>query len=274
MRPLLVLLTALVAAPLTGCGEDRPGTGGPAGSAYTGPLVVTRDEAVHPNAGAAGNVVECAAWGRGGVQDEAVYAEGATAESPEEALEVAASEWLVDGPTEGLRVAAREDDRVLWVLELDGEVKQAVVVRDGPATEGAGGDGWYVESWARCDNAELPRSWNERIGLLVWEDAETGEPVPTTEVVAWRGPEHCDWQSMTLLHLGRAVYVRDPVPGLGDFFAEPWRPHTELPADAVDTGYRRSGESLWLSADRQRAFVGSRDDVELWPRTVQSLGCE
>ena len=47
-----------------------------------------------------------------------------------------------------------------------------------------------------------------------------------------------------------------------------------LPADAVDTGYQRDGDHLWLSPDEQRAFVGSRADVEIWPRSIQRLGCD
>ena len=107
----------------------------------------------------------------------------------------------------------------------------------------------------------------------MWHDAATGEPVPTTEVEAWRGPEHCDWQSMVFLSLGRETYVRNPAPDVEGFVAEQWRPHTELPADAVDTGYEREGERLWVSADRQRVFVGTPDDVELWPRERSGIGC-
>jgi hypothetical protein len=107
----------------------------------------------------------------------------------------------------------------------------------------------------------------------MWKDAATGEPVPTTEVEAWRGPEHCDWQSMTFLQVRRALYVRAPVPELEGAFAEPYRPHTALPADAVDTGFEREGEHLWLSADRGAAFVGSKEDVELWPRATDPPGC-
>ena len=273
VRHLPVLLAAVLVGTLTGCGPGRPTTGESASSAYPGPLVVPRDQATHPRAGAAGEVVACDTWGRGGLQDGEVYAEGATADSPEEALEVARSEWLVDGPLEGLLLAAEEPDRVLWVLEVDAVVKLAVVVRDGPATEGAGGDGWYVESWARCDSVELPASWTDEIGLLVWRDAATGEPVPTTELEAWRGPEHCDWQSMVLLYLDGRMYVREPVPDLADSFDEEWQASTELPADAVDTGYERDGEHLWLSADRRRVFVGSPDDVELWPQARPEFGC-
>jgi len=49
-------------------------------------------------------------------------------------------------------------------------VKQAVIVHDGPATEGAGGPGWYVESWARCDYSELPAYFTDSIGLRIWTD--------------------------------------------------------------------------------------------------------
>ena len=274
MRHLLVPVGAVLCV-LAGCGQELPTTGPSAGSAYSGPLVVPRDQATHPRAGAAGDVVECTTWGTGGSAGGEVYAEGATAAAAEGALDVAASEWLVDGPTDGLLVAKREEDRVLWVLEVDGAVKQAVVVRDGPATEGAGGDGWYVESWARCDAAELPRSWTDRIGLLVWEDRATGEPVPTTELEAWRGPEHCDWQATTFLHLGDAVYLGRPTPDLADHhLAEAWQPHVEVPATALATGYEREGRRLWLSPDEQRVFVGTRDDAELWPRARPEPGCE
>jgi hypothetical protein len=36
----------------------------------------------------------------------------------------------------------------------------------------------------------------------------------------------------------------------------------------------RDGEHLWTSPDEQRAFVGTKADVEVWPRAVESLGCE
>jgi hypothetical protein len=271
VRCLPVVVVALLGV-LAGCGEDRLLTAGSA--TYSGPLVVPRNQATPPRAGAAGGVVDCTTWGHGDYQDAEVYGDGATAGSPEGALDVAAGEGLFDGPRDGLVVVAQEDDRVLYVLEVDGVVKQAIVVRDGPATEGAGGDGWYVESWARCDAAELPRSWTDSLGLLIWEDAATGEQVPTSELEARRGPEHCDWQSTTFLSLHHALYLGRPTADLAQLAAEEWQPHAELPTDAVDTGYQRDGRHLWLSADRRRAFVGSRSDVELWPRATERAGCE
>jgi hypothetical protein len=173
-------------------------------------------------------------------------------------------------------MAKREDDRVLYVLEVDGRFKQAIVVHDGPAVEGTGGPGWYVESWARCDFSELPEEATDAFGVEIWTDRE-GRPAPTTRIVAWKGPAHCDWESMTFLHLDdndEHAYVRNPDRGLDEFFAEPYQAHAELPDDAEPTGFMREGQRLWLSSDGMRAYVGTRDDVEVWPRTVQGLGCD
>lgn len=263
---------ALTCCLLAGCGDDAVATGEPASRAWTGPLHVAAADATHPRAGAAGEVVDCATWGDGGSAGEGPYADGATADSPVDALAVARSEGLFGGAQTGLLVAKEEDDRVLYVLEVDGAVKQAVIVHDGPATEGAGGDGWYVESWAVCDYSELPRSFTDSIGLEIWSDG-SGRAVPTTTIEAWHGPEHCDWQSMTFLTVRGTQFVRRPQADLAEHFAGPYEQHTSLPGDAVDTGFERDGDHLWLAADGQRAFVGSRSDVEAWPRVVEPLGC-
>jgi hypothetical protein len=253
-------------AMLAGCGGDVV-TAVEVEIPYDGPLVA------EGRSGAAGDIVECGTWGSGGYAGEGVYGEGATADSPDRALDVARSERLFGGVQEGLAVAKVEDDRVLYVLEVDGVVKQAVIVHDGPATEGAGGDGWYVESWAACDYSELPRDFTDSIGLQVWDGAD-GEAAPTTEIEGWTGPEHCGWQSMTFLYLGDDTFVRDPQPDLADHLAAPYDPHDALPTDAVDTGFSREGDRLWIAADGDTAYVGTRADVEAWPRDVKGLGCE
>lgn len=271
-RSTVALVVPIVALAGSACGDAEVASTQPADEPYEGTLHISRHEAEHPGAGAAGEVVDCTAWGNGGFSDADVYREGATADSPEQALEVARSERIFGGVQEGLRVAKREESRVLYVLEVDGAIKQAVIVRDGPATEGAGGPGWYVESWARCDYAEFPRSFTESLGLQIWTDS-AGRPVPTTTIESRKGPEHCDWQSMTFLHLDEATYVRNPDPGLDEYFAEPYQEHSDLPPDAINTGFEHDGEHLWLSADEQRAFVGTEDDVEVWPRTIERLAC-
>lgn len=265
----LVVCTWVVAA----CGDVEVTANVSAERPYHGPLFVGRQDAEHPGAGAAGNVVDCRTWGAGGFSDVAVYAEGATADSAESALQVARSESIFSGAQEGLTVAKTEPERVLYVLEVAGVVKQAVIAREGPATEGAGGPGWYVESWAHCDDSELPRTVTDAIGLQIWTD-HSGRPVPTSAIESWTGPRHCGWQSMTFLYLDDATYVRAPRPYLDEFFAEPYREDATLPSDAIDTGYEHDGRHLWLSPDRHRAYVGSHETVELWPRTTQQLACE
>jgi hypothetical protein len=254
------------------CVASPPTAGKPAEQLYEGPLHVARTEAQHPSAGAAGDVVDCTTWGGGGYSGKRSYDGGATADSPARALEVARSEGGFGGVQEDLLVAKDENDRVLYVVEVDGVLKQAVIVRNGLATEGAGGPGWYVESWAHCHHSELPRTFTDSIGLQLWTDTD-GKAAPTTAIQSWTGPEHCDWQSMTFLYLGEAVYIRRPQPDLDNYLAGQYKEHAVLPADAVVTEFQRDGEHLWLSPDKQQAFIGTKADVEVWPRTTQRLGC-
>ena len=156
---------------LTACSHEAPTASRP----YTGPLHVPRGLGTHPRAGAAGEVVQCRHFGTGGFEDSGIHSEGETADSPEQALDVGISEASFEGGQDGLAVAAHTDDRVLFVREVDGVVKQAVIVHDGPGTEGAGGPGWYVESWARCDWSELATTDAVALWMQIWTDHE-GQP--------------------------------------------------------------------------------------------------
>ena len=267
-------LTACVAAAaallaLSACGDTTPSASRP----YDGPLYETRAQATYPRAGAAGDVVRCRHFGSGGFDDAATHSEGATAHSPGDALDVGISEASFEGGQQGLAIAARTDDRVLYVREIDGVPKQAVIVHDGPGTEGAGGPGWYVESWARCDWSELATSDAVPSWMQIWTDRE-GRPADTREVHSYLGPEHCDWQSMIFLQLGHRTYVRDVLPELRSYVDHPYVAHTALPGDAVDSGFSRDGRRLWLAADHRTAYVGTHpSDVEAWPIEVRPLGC-
>jgi hypothetical protein len=264
---------------LAACGTGRS-LGEEAATSYDGPLYLTPGEGRHPRAGAAGEVVDCDAWGAGSAFRGDVYSEGATSDTPEGAVETAYSEGLWSMPHD-LTVAATSEDRVLYVAEVDRRPKAALIVHEGQGSEGAGGDGWYAESWAVCDLVELPADFVEELGHEIWTDAD-GQIVPTRRLEVFRGAEHCDWQDMTFLSLGRwddqaPTFVRDPDPDpdVRDYLAEPYVPHATLPAGAVDTGFRRGEDRLWLAPDRRRAFVGIvPDDVEMWPRMVKRLGCE
>lgn len=269
VRHLCLLAAVLLVAAASGCGHHAAKV---AAAAYDGPLYVRGAAAKHPGAGAAGNVVDCRTWQGGGFSTAKVYGDGATADGPAQALEVANHEGVFEGGPNGLQVAKTVRDRVLYVREVRGTVKQAVIVHNGPASKGAGGPGWYVESWATCDYSEFPTSFTDSIGLQIWTNS-AGDPVPTTTTESWRGPEHCDWQSMTFLQLGKAVYVRSPQSDVAAYFARPYRENADLPNNAVDTGFQRAGHKLWLSHDKQLAYVGTKSAVEAWPRTIRPLLC-
>ena len=168
-------------------------------------------------------------------------------------------------------MAKQEQDRVLYVLEVGGVRKQAVIVRDGPATDGAGGDGWYVESWAHCDYSELPESFADSIGLQIWSDA-SGRPVPTSTIESWLGPEHCDWQSMTFLSLGSRPTSETRCRTSPTTSRSPTRPRAAA-AGCPRHGLRAGRPAAVAVPGRQRAFVGTTEEVEVWPRAVQELGC-
>lgn len=265
----LAVLLAVVSA----CGQagDKPKITAVA-HPYHGPLYVRGAAEKHPHAGAAGNIVHCRAWGHGGFSAAKVYPHGAVADSPEHALETASHEGVYEGIRDGLQIAKKERDRVLYILPVHGIVKRAFIVHNGPATKGAGGFGWYLESWASCDYSEFPRSYADALGLQIWTDA-AGVPIPTKTIQGWIGPKHCDWQSMTFLEIGTTQYVRRPQPDLADYFTRPYQENTTLPGNAVDTGFQRDGKKLWLSRDKQIAYVGTESRVEAWPRTIRPLLC-
>lgn len=266
MRCLAGVIATLFALGAAAC-ADSGAPPGPAGHAYSGPLYLSRSDADHPNAGAAGNVVQCNYWGDGGFNDADVYGDGATADSPDAALDTAYHEGVVD--PDGLAVAKRESDRVLYVEEFDDVVKYAVIVHDGPATPGAGGPGWYVESWAACDPADLPRSYTDANGVQIWTD-ESGRPVPTSKIASWHTDDGC--VANDGLDIEKRTYGR-PLPGHAKYFEVPYEAHAELPGDAVDTGYQRDGKHLWLAPDQRAAYLGTAADVEVWPALNKGVGC-
>lgn len=268
--------TAVTAVLVGGCGgatdvaSEGPSQLPTAAESYDGPLYV-------PDAryGAAGEVVECRHRpGSGRFHTDEVYGEGATSDSPDGAVRTALSEGLfLDLPDLPLRVAAAEGDRVLFTHVSGGRTTAALVVRDGQGTEGAGGDGWYLESSAVCDLSEFPPEVAEsHFGTEIWTEPD-GQPALTTRVVSRPGPEHCDWQSMTFLSVGRdRTYVRDPLPDLRGWLDAEYVASMPLPEDAVDTGFSREGDRLWLSPTGDRAYVGRPAEVEAWPRADLACG--
>lgn len=216
--------------------------------------------------GAAGEALACTP-AAGQFENADVYGGGATSDSVEQALETAVSEGLfLFAPTNEVRVAKAEGDRVMLTYEAADRILMALVFHDGPATEGAGGPGWYLEAAARCDFAEFPEAFAEKAGYQLWRDAD-GEPAPVSTLYSAPGPEHCSWNSMVFLYAqDRHAYVREPTRELERFTAGPYHADIPLPDDASDTGYERDNRHLWLSADDNYVYVGSPRSVEAWPR--------
>ena len=268
---------ALVAMLLGACGDDSGATLDlpRADEQYDGPLYV--DEARY---GAAGEVLDCRMRpAAGAFQSAKEYGGGATSDDVALALDTARSEGLfLEVPVLDLAVAKTDRDRVLLTYTSENAVKAALIFHDGPATEGAGGAGWYLESWARCDLAEFPAEVAESFfGYQLWTGPD-GLPALTSKVVSFPGSQHCDWQSTTFLALGegrrdQAMYAKDPQPELVEHMQGPYVDEMELPADAVTTPYSREGQRLWLSPDERYAYVGKPGSVEGWPRTKPGFGC-
>jgi len=266
-----------------GCG-DEVGRGVDSrqetGASYDGPLYVEvgkpRPQDPFERVGAAGRVVRCDAFGDGyAMNDGDVYDDGPVADSAQQALESYLAEFAYAWPQDDYAVAAEQPDRVLYTWEHSGVPKLAAVMHKGEGIDGGPVTGWFVESYARCDLAEFPAEIAEDVGVQVWKDVD-GDRVATATIQSYAGSEHCDWQQMTFLEVGGATYVGDPVAGLEGFLVGRANPDVALPSDARDTGYSRDGRSLWLSADKARAYVGDpadTDHVELWPREAERIGC-
>lgn len=266
------LLAGLAACADGGQGEEPPSA---SPGHYTGRLYVSSEglDRHDPVAkmGAAGEAITCRTPMTGGFNDpaEGPYDNGATSGTPEGAIEVALGEGGFDGASDGFEQVAADDDRVLFSYEVDGVTKQALIVHDGPTISE---DGWYLESWARCDWAEFPDDVIASTPYLIWQDAD-GQNVSTTEVEATVGPEHCDWQDLTFLHVPGTTYLGGAHGFALRFVEEKPRADIPLPDDAVDSGYSRDGDHLWFAPNESVAYVGSRQSVDTWPRMTEPLLC-
>jgi hypothetical protein len=110
-----------------------------------------------------------------------------------------------------------------------------------------------------------------------------GRPVDGSILNSFAGPEHCGWQSATMMHLGRPIdtlsrnvhqFIRDPDGVVDRGLRERLAPHATLPADARGTGYRDGELELWLApSDPDSVYLRAGDDVERWPRAQRIFGC-
>ncbi len=101
------------------------------------------------------------------------------------------------------------------------------------------------------------------------------------------GPEHCDWQSAAMMHVGWPLghdaadisesrqYLRDPEGVFErDSLMTTFDADIDLPPRAEYTGYRTDFMELWLAEkDDAAAYLVFADHVERWPRAEQPIAC-
>lgn len=209
--------------------------------------------------------------------------------TPEAALTAARKWGSWDGAQEGYTLTGSTGDRRLYVFAVAGTGKQALILRRGPVLKGDGTRAtvirWWLESYARCDYAELPDSAIADTGTRIWTDT-AGRRQLTSTIMSFEFRGDC-FPGMTALDIdGPAVggwnrekrqateYVRAPAHELQDeYFDRAYAEHMTVPADATDSGFERAGGHLWFSRDRGLAYVGAQDDAEAWPRARQPIRC-
>ena len=114
-----------------------------------------------------------------------------------------------------------------------------------------------------------------------------GRAVSPEELTVISGPEHCEWQSATLLYIrwppGTSAststqlrqYVRDPRGVMSAELRDRLQLRATLPADARPTGYVSNDYGIYLSrTDQDEAiYVVSPRSVERWPRNQVVGAC-
>lgn len=287
MRRASAFAVLALLAPLAGCGSDVVVDTTASADAYDGPLDVRvsyDDYAdVMTRSGSAGLALECTgAPSNGGGAD---YDSGlaSTQSSAEEAVANWFDEegnWFGGLPLHGYSVERADADG--WTLlsyDVGGATKAAVVVSD-EIHDYDDHTGWGVYAWAMCDPAEFPAAMTDELGLQIWEDTD-GHRIAQSTVLSFQGAEHCDWQDITFLRLGHGPrapqFVSDDRGEFGDQLRTTYDGSARLPADAVDTGFRRAGRHLWVAADRSAAYLVALDDdtdVQRWPRAERPIYCD
>jgi hypothetical protein len=157
-----------------------------------------------------------------------------------------------------------------YAHRYEGRTKAIIVLTD---TNPFGQEpGWLVIGLRACDASEFDPAVPRTFPVTIWTDA-TGEPVSTETVRSVPGPGHCGWDSAIWLDVGGNLYFRDPAGVMDVWTATRFDPDADLPAGAVDTGYRSADWSLWLDPGGD-AFLVSPATIERWPRsTNQDLAC-
>ncbi len=270
--------TVVVTTLLAGCGNQSdagepamPPASLPPVDLSEPPVVNARDPSVRAGAVAAFIDCEHGIWQGGSTADVGPLGSG---DEPDEALQDMIRSGTLGMPDENFIAAGQDDGRVLYVYEVSGSPKAAIVVADSARVQLDTEDRWAIETFATCDPAEFDPSTDDEIPRQVWNDADGGR-VPTSVITSARGPEHCNWETVTFLTLDGEGYISDPEDVLGGRgFVTSFDADAALPPDALDTGYRQDNRRLWLSSDRLIAYVVTDDAVEAWPSSSATFTCD
>lgn len=176
-------------------------------------------------------------------------------------------------PRGGYRALGPSGDRWVYAYQADGRTKVVVVISPRFAAEF--GEAFAIEEMRTCNPAEYGAAVDLGPGRRAWVHVETGLLLTDIE-----GPSHCDWQSARLLHVMNPdgtldrQYVRDPEGVLPGPLLEGYAEDVELPADALDSGYRtQDGLVLWFTESDAAAYVVTPDGIERWPRAEAPIAC-
>jgi hypothetical protein len=170
---------------------------------------------------------------------------------------------------------------VLWVLGVSvaGCSDEQAVPADEP---GPPRDCVDAEPRSAIDLSVEP-GYDEALRLHRWTDAN-GCLVRLEVLMTRDGPEHCGWQARQELVMGTPlgtpqiqgvrVFARDPQGVLGrPELQQLFDPVADLPAGALDTGYRLGDLALWMTPDDDFVYVAGPRVVERWPREDPPAAC-
>jgi hypothetical protein len=267
----IVIVIALAAVPLGGCGSAVVDRSGSATPPYDGRL----------DAGAAVGALECDGKTpyrrRVGVYDDGLAKVQGSAEAAlDDYMRESGLSLVV--PSDAYAVEREQDGGVLFSYDVDGRTKVAMFAANGVRDWNAD-EGWGVRAWAQCDPSEWPPDVTDDLNIGVWEDY-SGRRVPVTRIQSFKGAEHCDWTDITFLLVGREEtadwYVRDISGDFSGLVRTTFAHDATLPSGATDTALRRDGRQLWIGPDDEAAYLVSLDDprdVERWPAAKQPIRC-
>ena len=119
-----------------------------------------------------------------------------------------------------------------------------------------------------------------------WTTRE-GCPVRLDVIMTRHGPGACDGDRVAEIVMGRPlgrshdrraparIFIRDPAGEIaGEETSTAFDEDADLPADAVDTGYRQGGRALWMRpGDDSFVYLVTAGRVEAWPRASNPAGC-